>query len=373
MKKIISMFLVLTLLLSLAISVCAIPRPVLSLSSEGIVNGDVTVTVSLTNNPGIAYYGLRLKYPSQYLTIKEVSYDDTVIGTAKPTDSADIADSKGFLDVICAETKNYNEDGKVFAVTFSLKTDYDYSVARNLDFYLTYPGDFGGYDESSETIAPVLHMPTINNTSVAVAAITTGSTGSSSKPVSGGTPTVVKNITWKNASDWAEPELKTAKKYNLIPDVLNGTDMQKQITRKEFAAVVVKLYEKLSGRTAVAASKDSFKDTTDTEVLKAFKLGITYGMGDDKFEPDFLITREQVATMLHRTILKAKGDLVFDINTVKKFDDNAEISDWAQDAVYFMSENNIVNGVGENKFDAKSNTTREASLAISVRGYDNLR
>ena len=80
MKKIISMVLVLTMLLSLAISAYAIPRPVLSLKTDGFSNGSITVSVNLANNPGIAFYGLRIKYPAQYLTITEVSNTGSVIG-----------------------------------------------------------------------------------------------------------------------------------------------------------------------------------------------------------------------------------------------------------------------------------------------------
>lgn len=375
MKKIISMVLVLTMLLSLAISAYAIPRPVLSLKTDGFSNGSITVSVNLANNPGIAFYGLRIKYPAQYLTITEVSNTGSVIGGSITTNK-DRADSLGYVDVACAETQNYVEDGFVFSATFELKEGYDQSVSRTFEFFLTYPNDFGGYKDGADVLTPVKHIPTVNNTTATLAAVNTGSSSSSVRPSTGGSSggsSTTTTITWKNASDWAEPELKTAKKYGIIPTVLNGADMQKQITRKEFAALAVKFYEQMSGKKAKAADKNTFTDTTDTEVLKAFNLGITQGMGDGKFEPDFLITREQVATMLHRTILLAKGEIEFDKTKVKEFADNAEISDWAYDAVYFMKENSIINGVGDDRFDAKSDSAREAAIAIAVRGYDNFR
>ncbi len=60
------------------------------------------------------------------------------------------------------------------------------------------------------------------------------------------------------------------------------------------------------------------------------------------------------------------------------FSDDGDISDWAKDSVYFMASNNIINGVGNNRFAPKNktvhdkavgyaNATREQALAISVR------
>ena len=375
MKKIISIVLVISMLLALGITASAAKQPVLSLVTDGFSGDSITVKVNLEHNPGIAFYTLRVKYPSDYLTLTDVSNSGAVISGEISTNK-EKADDLGYVDISKSDSKNHTGDGMALTLNFELKDDYDKSKDRTFEFFLTSPkgGDFGGIDESKPVLTMIKHTPKIVNVSATLKGTGVSSSGSGSRP-SGGSSSSSTTITWKNASDWAEPELKEARTYNLIPKVLSGTDMKKQITRKEFAAVAVKLYEKLSGKTASAASKDTFKDTTDTDVLKAYKLGITVGMGDGKFEPEFLITREQVATMLYRTISIAKGEktVEFDKTKVQEFADNAEINDWAYDAVYFMNQKEIVLGVGDNKFDAKSNTTREASLAISVRGYKKLK
>jgi hypothetical protein len=61
----------------------------------------------------------------------------------------------------------------------------------------------------------------------------------------------------------------------------------------------VKLYEKISNVKLVEAKENPFKDTTDIEVLKALNVGITNGTSETTFEPDALITREQMATMMN--------------------------------------------------------------------------
>jgi hypothetical protein len=48
------------------------------------------------------------------------------------------------------------------------------------------------------------------------------------------------------SSDWATAELEKADELGLIPDSLKNADLTKPITRAEFAAVSVKVYENIS-------------------------------------------------------------------------------------------------------------------------------
>ena len=198
------------------------------------------------------------------------------------------------------------------------------------------------------------------------------------------------------ASDWAKDELAKAEENQLIPEPLAFQDLTKPITRAEFAAVSVKLYESLSGAAAQPASADTFSDTKDPEVLKAFALGVTNGTDAVKktFEPDTLISREQASTMLTRVwkklnltgwTLETDGSFAEEFRTKfampDLFADDAEISSWARDSVYFMAANKIVNGVGDNRFAPKTVSsgeetlnfaTREQALLMSVRTVKNL-
>ena len=172
--------------------------------------------------------------------------------------------------------------------------------------------------------------------------------------------------TWSKASEWAEPELKEASKENLIPEIFDEADLTKNITRKEFAHTVVKMYEKITGQKAVPIAKNPFTDTKDKEVLKAYNIGITNGTSDTTFSPDALITREQMATMMTRALTKAGKDTSRP-ESAKLFADDSEFSGYAKDSIYYMSSIEIIKGVGENKFDAKGNASREQALAISIR------
>ena len=194
------------------------------------------------------------------------------------------------------------------------------------------------------------------------------------------------------ASEWAKDELARADELGLIPDCLDGADLTADITRAEFAAVGVKVYEALAQTAAVPAAENPFTDTTDAEVLKAYNVGITDGVAADKFAPDTLLNREQAATMLTRVYKKvsmegwtlaADGEFALSYTMPEPFADDDKISGWAKDSVYFMKSQSILDGVGDNKFAPRATTsaeeaigyaqaTREQALLIAVRMVENL-
>ena len=72
-----------------------------------------------------------------------------------------------------------------------------------------------------------------------------------------------------------------------------------------------------------------------------------------------------------RALSKANIDISVDLNSVEKFADDAEISSWAKESVYYMSNIGIIKGVGDNAFGVKGNATKEQSILISSRSVDN--
>ena len=181
-----------------------------------------------------------------------------------------------------------------------------------------------------------------------------------------------KKIEWTKASSWAEEELNKASEKELVPTIFEKEDLTTNITRKEFAYVAVKLWESISGQTIAPGPKAPFTDCDDPEVLKAYNLEITSGTSDTTFSPDKLITREEMATMLKRALNKAGVDTSIDLDKVEKFADDNELHDWGKEAVYYMSNLEIIKGVGGNNFGVEGDATREQSLVISLRSVEKL-
>ena len=180
----------------------------------------------------------------------------------------------------------------------------------------------------------------------------------------------VQTIVWAEASGWALDELTKANNAGLIPQIFDKQSLKSNITRKEFAHVAVKLCEKLTGKKAEPVSKNPFTDTNDSEVLKAYKLGITKGVTETQFSPDALIIREEMATMMARALEAAGIDVSVDLTKVKEFSDDKEMHNWSRNAIYFMSNIEIIKGMGDNRFGVKENASREQSIIISVRSAE---
>lgn len=170
---------------------------------------------------------------------------------------------------------------------------------------------------------------------------------------------------WLNASDWAYDWMDKADKLNIIPQTLLQKDVTKGITRREFSALAIYLYEHLSNNKATLTITTPFKDIDDEYVTKAYELGIVTGTGNGLFSPNDVLTREQASTMLARVYQKVYNKALDNVGAVK-FQDDKSISSWAKDSVYFMAKNNILNGVGNNIFEANGGATKEQAFKIAV-------
>ncbi len=177
----------------------------------------------------------------------------------------------------------------------------------------------------------------------------------------------VEKIVWSQASPWAIDELNKANEAGLIPMLFNKMDLTQNITRKEFAYVSVRLYEKISGKKASPVAKNPFTDTKDEEILKANAVGITNGVTETTFAPDKEISREQMATMIARALDAAGVDTKVDLTKVKEFADDNEMHNWSRSAIYFMSNIEIIKGLGDNKFGVNNQAQRQQAIIISIR------
>jgi len=196
-------------------------------------------------------------------------------------------------------------------------------------------------------------------------------------------------------SSWAEERLIKSFEMDLVPTAFLDTtvDLTKPITRAEFAAVGVKVYEALSGDKVLPAAINPFTDTNDVEVLKAYSIGIVSGTSATTYTPDRVLNREEAAHLLTNVFKKvtmpgwtsatnAQFPLVFD--KPEPFSDDAAISAWAKDSVYFMVANGVITGqpgyifapkneTPQHEADGYANATREAALLIAVGMVEKLK
>jgi hypothetical protein len=170
-----------------------------------------------------------------------------------------------------------------------------------------------------------------------------------------------------NASAWARDGITEAVEKGFVP-----TDLQSNytsvITRQEFCRMAVKWLEYATGQSidamlferGLSRTPNAFTDTNDPDILAAFALSITSGVGNNRFDPNGQFNREQAATMIMRTVRV----LGIDVSNppVSDFVDLDMASEWAHQGINYVRANGIMQGVGDNRFAPLALYTREQSI-----------
>lgn len=174
---------------------------------------------------------------------------------------------------------------------------------------------------------------------------------------------------------WAQSFVDKANELNLLPKKLDKK-YKNNITRAEFCNLIIQLVETKSGMTAYELIDKKglqfeypFIDTFDERVSQAYILDIVGGKGDDMFDPKGLLTRQEAAIILMKTAKALDHDITLNDST---FADASDIDSWALEGINYVSSNDIMNGVGENKFAPKATYTRQQAIVTIIKLYDAL-
>ena len=98
--------------------------------------------------------------------------------------------------------------------------------------------------------------------------------------------------------------------------------------------------------------------------------GIVGGVGNGRFDPEGNITREQMATILHRYADK-KGLDTSKRDDLSGFPDGGNVQSWAKDAMQWVVAEGIING-SEGKLLPQGNATRAQVATILMRFIENI-
>jgi len=117
------------------------------------------------------------------------------------------------------------------------------------------------------------------------------------------------------------------------------------LTRGQFAVMILRAY----GVSPVKNPADNFTDAGNTYytgyLAAAKRLGISKGTGNNRFEPDKKISRQEMFTLIYNT-LKVIDRLPESTNgkAPASFSDGDKVAAWAKDAVTVLLKAGIVNG-----------------------------
>jgi len=175
-------------------------------------------------------------------------------------------------------------------------------------------------------------------------------------------------------SEWAQNEVQWASQNGILDLNLLGDDYTKPITRLQFASIAVKLAEILTGKTILPADAGIFTDTDNEYALKAYASGITSGTSETTFEPDGTLTRQQMATFIHRALMYVRDNtnIRYTIYTpeLEKYSDNWAVADWARTPMGFMNALGLVKGVSDTAIDPEGYCTIEQAAVVANRSVN---
>ena len=167
-------------------------------------------------------------------------------------------------------------------------------------------------------------------------------------------------------SDWALSDVEKAEALN-ITEKGKIYRYRMSITREEFCELIYNYCANVIRHLVTFDSECSFTDTDNEHIKMLNEAGIINGKSETEFAPNDLLTREEAAVILNRMVNKTIPVPVTEMYF--NFDDEASISDWASNSIQVMCNMGVMNGVGENKFAPQDTYTTEQAIATIVRVY----
>ena len=218
-----------------------------------------------------------------------------------------------------------------------------------------------------------------------------GTSGNSGTSGGGSTPTYAVTIPSNTANGSVSVSPKNAAQGTLVTITVSPDDgyVLDQLTVTNTAGEVVPLSQKgenqytftmPSGKVSVAATFVQASDVTGLPFIDvkesdwfyeavqfAFESGMMNGTGGSSFQPNAMLSRSMIATILWRLEGSPDGNPV-------RFTDVSD-GQWYTEGVNWAAANDLVNGYGNSTFGPKDDITREQMAAILYRyaqfkGYD---
>ncbi|WP_340401780.1 fibronectin type III domain-containing protein [Paenibacillus sp. FSL H8-0079] len=140
---------------------------------------------------------------------------------------------------------------------------------------------------------------------------------------------------------------------------------RRPITRAEFTALIVRLM----GVDTSANEQHGFHDVNDDdwfapEITAAVHHEMVQGMGNGKFAPHALVTREQASKIIANVVRKIRPER---LTSPKVFTDQTDVSDWAKEEVEELAGLYMITGYEDGSFRPMQHLSRSEAAALIFR------
>ncbi len=180
------------------------------------------------------------------------------------------------------------------------------------------------------------------------------------------------NVTYKDLTKfkWAQNQVEVMAAKGIINDAAGGEfNPGQNITRGMLVDYIIKAL----GLTA--AIDTNFSDVNANasyyeSIAIAKKLGIISGVGQNKFNPDTDITRQEMMTILHKALMIAdKVSTKANITDIANYKDTAKVSQYAIESTATMIKEGIISGMGNMTIDPIGKVTKAQAAVIAYKIY----
>lgn len=168
---------------------------------------------------------------------------------------------------------------------------------------------------------------------------------------------------------WYEDGVRYVYKHGLMKGTSATTFAPDMTTTRSMIATILWRMEGSPVVDDAVAFDDVNLDSWYGEAVRwAAKEGIVTGYGNNKFGPDDPITREQMATMLHRYASYKGHDVSAGENVnLLSYTDLAELGEYAVSAMQWAVADGIINGTSSSTLSPSGNATRSQIAVILMR------
>lgn len=173
---------------------------------------------------------------------------------------------------------------------------------------------------------------------------------------------------------WAKSDIE----FIISKGIANGvseTQFQpnRSITRAEFAAMLINMLKiDTNGAVGFHFSDVPYQAWYAKIVYTAVDANLVKGVSPTSFAPKQNITRQEMAAMVTNALAYKKMSTTVsqeELNNLKKYHDNSELSSWAEKSVAVAMKNGIITGRSANTLAPRANATRAEAAVMMKRLY----
>ncbi len=165
--------------------------------------------------------------------------------------------------------------------------------------------------------------------------------------------------------EWAKESIEALQGMNIISGTApNAFSPERTVTREEFVKMLVLLAGKYNSSAAAAFGDVPASHWASSYIASAAAAGLVQGIDANNFGTGMEISRQDACVLLARAIsyLEAFDDGM-------EFTDSSLISDYAAEAVAFLSSLGIINGMDDGSFAPLSSMTRAQAAKVLYEIY----